>query len=74
LPGRRRHDPAQPAVALYLLRQAGYTPDPGLISDDTTVTTAAQRLAALTSAARAAWLTRTLTAVRAGTLTLTELP
>lgn len=66
--------PAQRAVALYLLRQAGYAPDPGLIPDDTTVTTAAQRLAALAPAARTTWFTENLAAVRAGTLTLTELP
>lgn len=67
-------NPAQRAVALYLLRQAGYAPDTGLIPNDKAVTTAAQHLAALTPSARTAWLTRHVAALRAGTLTTTELP
>jgi hypothetical protein len=66
--------PAQRAVALYLLRQAGYTPHTGLIPDDTTVSTAARRLAALTSTARTTWFTGHIAALRAGNLTITELP
>ncbi len=67
-------DPAQRAVALYLLHQAADTPDSDLIPDDAAVAAAAQRLGALTPTARHTWLTAHVTALRAGTLSLTELP
>jgi hypothetical protein len=67
-------DPAQRALALYLLRQAGYTPSTGLIPDDPATAAAAQRLAVLTPAARHIWLTTHIAALRAGALTLTDLP
>jgi hypothetical protein len=66
--------PAQRAVALYMLRQAGYTPSTGLIPNDTAATTAAQRLATLTPTARTTWFTSHIAALRVGTLTITELP
>jgi hypothetical protein len=66
--------PAQRALALYLLRQAGYTPTAGLIPDDAAVTAAARRLTALTPTARHSWLTTRMAALRAGTLSLTEFP
>lgn len=66
--------PAQRALALYLLRQAGYTPSTGLIPGDPATAAAAQRLAVLTPTARHAWLTTHIAALRAGALTLTDLP
>jgi hypothetical protein len=67
-------DPAQRAVALYLLRQAGYTSDTGLIPGGTTVIAAERRLAALTPTARTTWFARHIAALRAGALTTGELP
>jgi hypothetical protein len=67
-PAVDRVTPAQRAVALYLLRQAGYTAWPGFIPDDAAVSSAARRLGALSATARH------VPALRAGTLTLTELP
>jgi hypothetical protein len=66
--------PAQRAAALYLLDQGGYPASPLLIPDDAAVTAAARRLATLAPAARHAWFTTHIAALRAGTLTLTELP
>jgi hypothetical protein len=65
---------AQRAAALYLLDQAHYPASPGLIPADPAVTAAARGLAALTQAARHTWFTAHITALRAGTLTLAELP
>jgi hypothetical protein len=76
-PGPRPADTttsAQQAVALYLLKQAGYSASTGLIPPQADITAAAQRLAALSHAARHAWLTTRIGALRAGTLTLTEIP
>jgi hypothetical protein len=67
-------NPAQRAVALYLLRQAGYTPSSHILPDSAAVTAAAQRLTALDPATRRTWLATRIAALRAGTLTLTELP
>lgn len=66
--------PAQQAAALYLLGQAGYPASPGLISPSAAISAAARRLAALTVAARHTWFTGHIAALRAGTLTLEELP
>ena len=66
--------PAQRAAALYLLDQAGYPASPLLIPTDAAVTAAARHLATLTPAARHAWFTTRIAALRAGNLTLTELP
>jgi hypothetical protein len=66
--------PAQLAVARYLLDQAGYPASPRLIPGDAAVTAAARRLAALAPAARHAWFTTHIAGLRAGSLTLTELP
>jgi hypothetical protein len=65
---------AQQAAALYLLDQARYPASPGLISADPAVTAAARGLAALPAAARHAWFTGHLAALRAGSLTLGEMP
>jgi len=65
---------AQRAVAVYLLGQAGVTPEPGLLPPSTVDTAAARRLAALDAADRRAWFAAHAAALRAGTLTLTDLP
>jgi len=65
---------AQRAVAAFLLRQAGVTPEPGLLPPSTVDTSAAQRLAALDASGRHAWFAAHATALRAGTLTLADLP
>jgi hypothetical protein len=69
-----KETPAQRAVALYLLDQAGYRPDTHLIPREEAVTNAAQHLAAMPTTVRTAWFMRHIAAVRAGTLTITELP
>jgi hypothetical protein len=66
--------PAQRAAALYLLDQAHYPASPALIPADPAVTMAARGLAALMPAARHAWLTAHMAALRAGALTIAELP
>jgi hypothetical protein len=66
--------PAQQAAALYLLNQARYPAGPGLMSSDPAITAAARGLAALTAAARHTWFTGHIAALRAGTLTLEEMP
>jgi hypothetical protein len=66
--------PAQRAVAVYLLRRAGDTVSSRTIPDDAGVSAAAQRLAALTPTARHTWLAEHIAALRAGDLTLAELP
>jgi hypothetical protein len=65
---------AQNAVALYLLDQAGFPADPDLIPGDAGVAGAERALAALTPAARHAWLLDHIAALRSGTLTVGELP
>ena len=74
-------DPAQRAVALFLLRQAGYAPSrtagpdkAALLPADASIDTAARRLAALAPAARHSWLNAHIKALQSGTLTLGELP
>jgi hypothetical protein len=62
--------PAQNAVALYLLDQAGLPASPDLIPRDAIIADAARNLAALTPAARHAWLLAHITAIRSGTLTV----
>jgi hypothetical protein len=66
--------PAQRACALYLLRQAGDTASPSVIPPAAAVSAAADRLAALRPAARDAWLTAHLAALRAGSLTTEDIP
>jgi hypothetical protein len=66
--------PAQQAAALYLLDQAHYPASSGLISADPAITATARGLAALTATARHTWFTSHITALRAGTVTLQELP
>jgi hypothetical protein len=72
--GSSKAGPAQRALAVYLLRQAGDTVNPKAIPDDAGVTAAAQRFAALTPTGRHAWLVEHVAALRAGDLTLAELP
>ena len=69
-----RATPAQRALALYLLRQAHDTVDPHFLPPDPAVTTAAARFAADSPAARTAWLTVHLAALRAGDLTPEDIP
>jgi hypothetical protein len=68
-----RATPAQRAIALYLLQHAHDPASPVLFPADPAVTAAAARLAALRSAARAAWLATHLAAIRAGQLTPEEI-
>lgn len=73
-------NPAQRAVALYLLRQARYPADPHLFAAgraaaaNAAVGAAAARLIALSHAARTAWLATHLAALRAGQLTPADIP
>jgi hypothetical protein len=69
-----RATPAQRALALYLLMQAHDPADPHLLPSDPAVTAAAARFAALSPAARTAWLTTHLAALRAGYLTPEDIP
>ncbi|WP_405658009.1 hypothetical protein [Streptomyces sp. NBC_00079] len=75
-PGRHapQATPAQRALASWLVTHAGSTPDRSLLPADGATTAAAHRLAALTPTRRTAWLRHHLTDVRAGRLTLTDLP
>jgi hypothetical protein len=66
--------PAQQAIALYLLRQAHDPSVPGLFPSDPAVPAAAARFAAESPAARTAWLTTHLAALRAGSLTPQDIP
>jgi hypothetical protein len=66
--------PAQRALALYLLTQAHDATEAHFLPSDPAVTTAAARFAALSPAARTAWLTAHLAALRAGDLTLQDIP
>jgi hypothetical protein len=66
--------PAQQAIALYLLRQAHDPAVPGLFPSDPAVAAAATRFAAESPAARTAWLTTHLAALRAGSLTPQDIP
>ena len=65
--------PAQRALAVYLLRQAHDNPS-GVWPLDRAITAAAARFAALAPAARTAWLTTHLAALRAGSLTPQDIP
>jgi hypothetical protein len=65
---------AQRALALYLLTQAHDATDPHFLPSDPAVTAAAARFAALSPAARTAWLTAHLAALRAGYLTPEDIP
>ena len=65
--------PAQRALAVYLLRQAHDNPS-GVWPLDQAITAAAARFAALAPAARTAWLTTHLAALRAGSLTPQDIP
>lgn len=69
---RTLHDttPVQRTLALYLLHQAHDTPGPGFTADPA----AASRFAALPPTARAAWLATNLPAIRAGHLTVEDIP
>lgn len=66
--------PVQRALATYLLAQAGDAPAPQLLPADPTVTAAAYRLAALDPATRHSFLAAHLPTIRAGGLTLEDLP
>jgi len=66
--------PAQRALALYLLRQAHDPVAPAALPLGSETTAAATRFAALTPAARIAWLTTHLGAVRSGLLTPEDIP
>jgi hypothetical protein len=70
----KRATPAQRALALYLLQQAGDTASPAVIPPAPAVTAGAARFAALRPAARTAWLTTHLAALRAGSLTPEDIP
>lgn len=61
--------PAQRVLALYLLTQAHDATDPHFLPPDPAVTAAAARFAAQSPAARTAWLTVHLAALRAGDIT-----
>lgn len=65
---------AQRAVALYLLRQAGDTPETHLLPPSAADDAAAQRLAALDARSRHAWFADHAAALRAGTLATADLP
>jgi len=65
---------AQRAVALYLLHQAGDTPEPHLLPPSTMDDAAARRLAALDPRSRQAWFDDHATPLRSGTLTAADLP
>ena len=65
--------PAQCALAVYLLRQAHDNPS-GVWPLNQAITAAAARFAELAPAARKAWLTTHLAALRAGRLTLHDIP
>lgn len=81
-------NPAQTVIAIWLLRQAGWNPgdqfevstctDNGTAKfasrDDAANHAAADRFAALSPEEQQAWLTANLSALRAGTLTLDDLP
>jgi hypothetical protein len=69
-----RATPAQRALALFLLRQAHDTADPHFLPPDPAVTAAAARFSADSPAARTAWLTVHLAALRAGYLTPADIP
>src|SRR5262249_47312102 len=66
--------PTQQAIALYLLSQAHDPAVPGLFPPDPAVAAAAARFAAESPAARTAWLTTHLAALRAGSLTPQDIP
>ena len=68
-PGERpiQADDVQRAVALYLIHQAGADADPGFVPTTPAISAAVARLAALSPAARHAWLATNISAVRAGT-------
>jgi hypothetical protein len=68
--GGRRETPAQLAVAAGLLKAVGVPP----LTPGSAIYRAALRFAALPAAARHAWLLRHLPALRAGHLTLTQIP
>jgi hypothetical protein len=58
--------PAQRAMQWYLIRAAGYRPDPVYVSADAAAQAAGDRLAALSPAAQRAWLAAHFPAVHAG--------
>jgi hypothetical protein len=64
----------QRAVALYLLRQAGDPSDSHFVPTDPAVRAAASALVAMPAAERHAWFAAHIAAVRAGTISLSELP
>lgn len=70
----RHATPTQRAVALFLLDQAGDPVDATRLPADPAVRAAAARLAALPATTRHDWLAHHLAALRAGTVTLAELP
>jgi hypothetical protein len=65
---------AQRAVALYLLRQAGDATDSHFVPTDPAVRAAAGGLAAMPATERHAWLAAHIAAVRAGTISVNEVP
>lgn len=71
----RQATAVQQALALYLVQQSHSAADPDLLStEDLKVTSAASRFATLTPEARTTWLSTHLTAVRAGQLTVEDIP
>jgi hypothetical protein len=70
----RQATPAQRAVALYLLQQAGQTSDSAIASADPNITGAVRRLAAFPEATRHHWIATHITALRAHALTVKDLP
>lgn len=71
----RQANAVQRALALYVVQQSHSPADPTLLStEDYAVTSAASRFAALPTEARATWLSTHLTAIRAGQLTVEEIP
>lgn len=58
--------PAQRAVQWFLIRAAGYRPDPAFVPADPAAQAAGDRLATLSPADQRAWLTVRFAAVRAG--------
>jgi hypothetical protein len=66
--------PVQRSLALSLLQQAHLSVDPHVFPPNQAVTAAAARLMSLSPAARNAWLGTHLAAIRAGSLTLQEIP
>jgi len=66
--------PAQQAVEMALLKAAGVQKPPHVPPPPAAISAAASRFAALPAAAQHAWLVAHLPALRAGHITLAQLP